>query len=351
MSLLYEKIIRPALFRLPAETAHDIGMSALRFASALFANNEVHQNLETEVFGLRFPNPLGLAAGFDKNAVAVEGFAGLGFGFVEVGTVTFEPQPGNPRPRLFRLSEDGALINRLGFNNDGARRMAKRLAHVRRRCVIGVNIGKNKEVPNEQALSNYLDTFELVHPYADYVTVNVSSPNTPNLRELQRTDSLAELLGGIQKRNVELGRKPLLVKISPDASDDELRGMADVAMGVGIDGIIATNTTVSRTGLRSNVDEVGGLSGRPLMHRSSEVIGLLYQHLRGAIPIIGVGGVFSAADAFEKIAAGASLIQAYTGLVYGGPKFPATLLRGLSEIIEKNGFSSISEAVGSRTRQ
>lgn len=354
MVSLYENLLKPLLFRLPAETAHELGMAALEYGLGFPGMKAVSRALtedsgllSSERFGLRFENPIGIAAGFDKNARVVNELAALGFGFVEIGTVTFRPQPGNPKPRLFRLPEDGALINRLGFNNEGAEAIAGRLRRLKRSCVVGVNIGRNKDVPNEEALENYLATFDLVHEFSDYVTVNVSSPNTPNLRELQSAESLAELLGGIQARNCELGAKPILVKIAPDLSEAELGEIAAITLECGISGIIATNTTVSRTGLVSDPGESGGLSGRPLRSRSTQVVSTLFRHLGGRIPVIGVGGVFSAEDAFEKIAAGASLVQIYTGFVYGGPGCARRIKRGLSEIIASKGFTSFSEAVGS----
>jgi dihydroorotate dehydrogenase len=319
------------------------------------------------LFGLRFANPLGIAAGFDKNGVVVDQLASLGFGFVEVGTVTYRPQPGNPRPRLFRLPADHALINRLGFNNDGAEVVAKRLAKLKRRCVVGVNIGRNKDVPNEEAVENYLACFDLVHPAADYIAVNISSPNTPNLRELQKADRLGELLAALQARNRILStgfsrqtepaeggthnaRKPLLVKIAPDLSVAEIEAVVDTCISQGIDGIIATNTTISRGGLStSEVDRFGdgGLSGKPLRDRSNEVISAIYRYSKGTLPIVGVGGIFNAEDAFDKIAAGASLLQAYTGFVYAGPTFAYEINHGLAAILRDRGFKTLDEVIGS----
>ncbi|MFZ1700425.1 MAG: quinone-dependent dihydroorotate dehydrogenase [Pyrinomonadaceae bacterium] len=352
MSKLWEKIIRPAMFALDAERAHEFGMKALKMglASPFYCDPTAGGLGSIERFGLRFANPIGVAAGFDKNGVAVEHLSRLGFGFVEVGTLTFRPQPGNPKPRLFRLPQDRALINRLGFNNEGAEKVAARLAKLDRKCVVGVNIGKNKDVPNEEAVENYLACLDIVHPVADYIAVNISSPNTPNLRELQRADSLDELLGGLQKRNGELGRKPLLVKIAPDLSDGEIESAVDVCQGHKIDGIIATNTTISRDGLATRgVAELGagGLSGRPLGTRATEVISTIYRFSNGSLPIVGVGGVFTAEDAFEKITAGASLVQAYTGFVYGGPTFARDVLGGLAKLLGDRGFRSIYDAIGS----
>lgn len=352
MSKLWEKLIRPAVFRLDAERAHELGIKAMELGlSSIFATStDESPYVEVERFGLNFANPLGIAAGFDKNGRVVNQLASLGFGFVEVGTVTYDPQPGNPKPRMFRLPEDKALINRLGFNNDGATVIANRLRMLERHCVVGVNIGKNKDVPNEEATENYLRSFELVHPVADYIAVNISSPNTPNLRELQKAESLDELLGALQKRNKELGAKPLLVKIAPDLTEAAIESIVDIALRYELAGIIATNTSVSREGLKTRNAEgigVGGLSGRPLTKHATDVIATICRYSNGKLPIIGVGGIFTAEDAFEKIAAGACLIQAYTGFVYGGPSFPHDINTGLAKLLKECGFAKLDEAVGS----
>jgi len=352
MSKFYEKVIRPILFGLPAETAHELGIEALKLGfGSKVAESELPDFGEIERFGLKFRNPLGIAAGFDKNGVVVNQLAALGFGFVEVGTITFWPQKGNEKPRLFRLPEDKALINRLGFNNVGAETVAERLSKLDRKCIVGINIGKNKDVPNEEAVENYLNCFNLVYSVADYVAINVSSPNTPNLRQLQQSDSLEALLATLQNRNAEMGKKPLLVKIAPDLSEDEIEAITDACLRQKIDGIIATNTTISRDGLKTgDVKRFGngGLSGKPLSCRSNEVISKIYSYSKGKLPIIGVGGVFTAQDAFDKISVGASLVQAYTGFVYGGMSFPVNTHFGLASILKQNGFRSIDEAVGSR---
>ncbi len=338
------------MFGLDSERAHELGFEALRMGLAPpFANGKTASFGEIKRFGLKFANPLGIAAGFDKNGVVVNQLASLGFGFVEVGTVTFEPQPGNPRPRMFRLPEDKALINRLGFNNDGAAVVAERLRKLDRKCIVGVNIGKNKSVPNEEATENYLKSFDLVHPVADYVAVNISSPNTPNLRELQKADSLVELLSSLTAGNNERGRKPLLVKIAPDLTEAEIESIVDICLRFEIDGVIATNTTIFRDGLKTDVSDIGdgGLSGKPLTARSTEIISSIYRYSKGKLPIIGIGGIFTAEDAFAKIAAGASLIQAYTGFVYGGPSFAGDVNVGLAGILKERGFESLDEAVGS----
>ncbi len=341
------------MFGLDAERAHESGIKALEMGLGAAFYSEPSAGTEIELFGRRFANPLGIAAGFDKNGVVVNQLTSLGFGFVEVGTVTFHPQPGNPKPRMFRLPADQALINRLGFNSQGAEIVAERLRKLKRKCVVGVNIGKNKDVPNEEAVENYLASFDLVHAVTDYVAVNISSPNTPNLRELQKAESLDELLSALQGRNTELGRKPLLVKIAPDLTEREIEACVDVCRRHEIDGIIATNTTISRDGLKTkNVDGIGagGLSGKPLLARSTEVISTIYKYSEGKLPIVGVGGIFTAEDAFAKIAAGASLIQAYTGFIYGGPTFAREINEGLARLLAARGFTTVDEAVGAEAR-
>jgi len=358
MSRFFEKIVRPVLFQLDPETAHEYGVMALRMGLA--GSRRSHQLPQQnavlgpiERFGLTFKNPVGLAAGFDKNGVVVDQLADLGFGFVEVGTVTYEPQSGNPKPRLFRLPQDRALINRLGFNNEGAEKITERLAHTKRRCVVGVNIGRNKDVPNERAVENYVQTFERVHSVADYVAVNVSSPNTPNLRDLQSAENLEFLIGSLQESNNRLGPKPLVVKIAPDLDAAAVESIVDLCLRMKVSGIIATNTTISREDLRTpDVKKMGagGLSGKPLAARSNEIIERIYRCSDGKLPIIGVGGVFTGEDAFEKIAAGASLIQAYTGFIYHGPSFAVDVLAGLAKILKERGFSNLDQAVGSTLR-
>ena len=311
-------------------------------------------------FGLTFRNPVGLAAGFDKNGDAADVLSALGFGFIEVGTVTSEAQPGNPAPRLFRLPRDRALINRLGFNNCGAKQLVKNLKQHRPNCVLGVNIGKARGVPVESAVPDYLKTFAIVYEVADYIAVNVSSPNTPQLRELQQSEVLHDLLTQLQTRNRELAEehslsapRPLLIKIAPDLNDEEIDSIVRVAQQTGISGIIATNTTTTRDNLQSSPAQVasagqGGVSGAPLSERSNEVIRRIYQLTHGSLPIIGVGGVFTAADAWDKISAGASLIQLYTGFIYEGPGVARRINEGLRRILSKEGFVSLDEAVGTR---
>lgn len=338
------------MFALDAEKAHELGMAFLRSGLAgNYAKKLAHLDvLRTNVFGLDLANPIGIAAGFDKNALAVDQLADLGFGCVETGTLTFRPQPGNDKPRMFRLPDDKALINRLGFNNLGAAAAVERIKRSKRKCVIGVNIGKNKDVPNEEATQNYLASFDLVHGVADYIAVNISSPNTPNLRELQKADSLEELLSALSARNAKLGKKPLLVKIAPDLTESEIDAIADISRAVGISGIIATNTTISRDGLSSpQANETGGLSGVPVRNKANAVISRLWKSVGGEIPIVGVGGVFNADDAFEKISLGASLVQLYTGFIYGGPATAYNINVGLAAILKERGFENVASAVGS----
>src|SRR5688572_20973819 len=362
MSLVWEMIIRPAMFGLDAERAHELSIKALKLGlNARPALEAVAERFVVSPFGLlnrfglQFRNPLGVAAGFDKNCLVVYQLAALGFGSVEVGTVTARPQAGNEKPRLFRLPKDEALINRLGFNNDGASKIAQRLNWADEAdCVIGVNIGKNRDVPIDQAVENYLQCFEQVLPAADYVAVNVSSPNTPGLRELQKSDNLDEVLSVLQNRNREMSEglptKPILVKIAPDLSEGEIESIVDICRKHEIAGIIATNTTLSRDFLMTKNAEAlgpGGLSGKPLASRANEVIADIYRYSGGKLPIIGVGGIFTAEDAFEKIAAGASLLQVYTGFVYGGPSFARSINIGLAEILKKRGFGHLDDAIGS----
>ncbi|MEP6946191.1 MAG: quinone-dependent dihydroorotate dehydrogenase, partial [Acidobacteriota bacterium] len=325
--------------------------SAESTLTAILGRMAIETTSSVERFGLSFSGPIGMAAGFDKNGLVVERLAEFGFGFVEVGTVTFNPQPGNPKPRLFRLPADEALINRLGFNNDGAVAVAERLRNLKQRtCVVGVNIGKNKQVPIDQAVENYLKCFEIMHPVADYIAVNISSPNTPELRRLQDADHLETLVASLQKRNREMGAKPLLIKIAPDLSENQIEAVVDTCMQKGVAGLIATNTTVSREGLVTpHVSRFGegGVSGRPLTASSTAVISTIHRHSKGKLPVIGVGGIFGAQDAFDKIAAGASLVQVYTGFVYRGPSFARDINAGLAEILRERGFNGVDEAVGS----
>lgn len=363
--MIYRSLLRPILFRLPAETAHELAINSLSsilrpgFSRWLSGKSRTAPFGQLRRFGLLFDNPVGLAAGFDKNGTAAQALAALGFGFIEVGTVTSRPQPGNPRPRVFRLPRDCALINRLGFNNCGAAQLAENIRRRRPDCVLGINIGMSRDVAIEDAIPDYLASFEAVYSVADYIAINVSSPNTPNLRELQRPEMLAALLASLQRRNSELatrdslpGPKPLLLKIAPDLMNEEIESIVKIALQENLAGLIATNTTIRRDNLRTPPGKIaecgeGGLSGAPLRQRSNEVIALIYRLTRGALPIVGVGGVFTAQDAWEKICAGASLIQLYTGFIYEGPQVARRINEGLAAILKREGFSSLDEAIGS----
>lgn len=355
----YQSIIRPMLFKMPTETAHEIGIATLKIAlGSEFTQNLAAKRFEAETFGslnrfgLTFKNPLGIAAGFDKNGVVINQLAALGFGFVEAGTVTYESQKGNEKPRMFRLPQDNALINRLGFNNDGAKKVVERIKNLDTNRVVGINIGKNRDVPIEEATENYLNCFDLVHEAADYIAVNISSPNTSNLRELQKAANLEGLLKALQMRNKLLSAKPLLVKIAPDLSEPEIEAVVDICLRFEISGVIATNTTIKRTNLKtgqSHLEKIGagGLSGKPLASASNYVISKIFKLSDGKLPVIGVGGIFNAEDAFTKIAAGACLLQAYTGFVYHGPFFARDINTGLASILKAKGFANIDAAIGS----
>jgi dihydroorotate dehydrogenase len=332
---VYKHLAKPLLFKLDAERAHHLIFDNLKRAARIPGTTAVlrslynyqHPSLERELFGLKFPNPVGLAAGFDKNAVLTDELAALGFGFVEIGTVTPRSQPGNPQPRLFRLPADEALINRMGFNNDGAEAVAARLRlRHDRRLIIGGNIGKNKDTPNEQAGDDYVAAFKALADVVDYFVVNVSSPNTPGLRQLQDKEPLIKLLQQVQEVNqARPTPRPLLLKIAPDLTDAQLDDILDIARETKLSGLVATNTTIARPEtLRTPTPAVaaygaGGLSGRPLRARATEVIRYLHQRSQGSLPIIGAGGIHSAHDAQEKLAAGAALVQLYTGFIYEGP--------------------------------
>jgi len=325
------RFARPFLFCLDAEQAHLLGLASVETAYRTGLSGLLAQRTQTapvHVFGLQFRNPVGLAAGLDKNGAYVDALLALGFGFVEIGTVTPRPQPGNPKPRMFRLPQHHALINRLGFNNQGVDAVIRNIARARRAAgsVLGINIGRNKDTPNEAAAQDYLTCLERVYPLADYVTVNISSPNTAGLRELQQGQALDRLIGVLREAQEKLGaihhrRVPILVKISPDLSDADIDACAQVLSQRQVDGVIATNTTISRPGMDSQLpaQEVGGLSGAPLLQASTTTLRKLRARLPDSIPLIGVGGITSGADAAEKIAAGAQLVQFYTGLVYRGP--------------------------------
>jgi dihydroorotate dehydrogenase len=350
--LLFDRV----LARTDPERAHQTAFRAIRAARPLTRRvltartRRPGSGSPVEAMGITFPNVLGLAAGFDKNAVGIDALAALGFGHVEIGTVTGEPQPGNPKPRLFRLPADRAVVNRMGFNNDGAEVVARRLAAHQQepgrreldanksRVVLGINIGKTKVVPQDAAIGDYEKSTGLLAPYADYLVVNVSSPNTPGLRDLQAVEKLEPLLRAVRRRADEAtaDRVPLLVKIAPDLSDDDVLAVADLARAIDLDGIIATNTTISRDGLASAADTVagigaGGLSGRPLTERSLDVLRLLKGRLGDELTLIGVGGITSVADARARLDAGARLVQGYTAFIYEGPLWPTRIVRGLAK--------------------
>lgn len=332
-------LLRSLMFKLPAETSHDLALDMIGAAGRLRLADKLVRPVPAqpvEVMGLTFDNPVGLAAGLDKNAIAVDGLSAMGFGFVEVGTVTPRPQPGNPKPRLFRLAEHEAIINRFGFNNLGVDAMLDRLAATRYRGVLGVNIGKNAVTPVENAVDDYLYCMRKVYSCASYITVNLSSPNTPGLRTLQYGDALKQLLAQIKTCQLELSDQqgryvPIAIKIAPDMTPEEVQLVAGTLLEQGMDAVIATNTTLDRTAVADSpfADESGGLSGAPLTDVSTEVVRLLAGELKGRMPIIGVGGIFSGADAADKMAAGASLVQLYSGFIYRGP----VLVRECAEAI------------------
>ncbi|QBQ97393.1 quinone-dependent dihydroorotate dehydrogenase [Paraburkholderia pallida] len=338
-STLYP-LVRDRLFRMDAEDAHHLSLRMIGAAgrtgmASLFAPR-VPDSPRT-VMGLTFRNPVGLAAGLDKEGAAIDGFAALGFGFIEVGTVTPRPQPGNPRPRIFRLPEAGGIINRMGFNNQGVEQFVKNVQAARYRGILGLNIGKNADTPIERAADDYLFCLERVYPFASYVTINISSPNTKNLRQLQGGGELDALLAALkdkQQRLADLHGKlvPLALKIAPDLDDEQIKEIADTLLRHKIEGVIATNTTLSRAAVEGlpNANETGGLSGRPVFDASNEVIRKLRAELGEQVPIIGVGGIFSGDDARAKIAAGASLVQLYTGFIYRGPALVAECARALA---------------------
>lgn len=350
---VYE-LFRPWLFRHDPETIHEQVMRGLTWLGQRGPGLELvrqfcalqDKRLEVTAFGLRFPNPIGLAAGFDKNAIAVRAWPALGFGHVEIGSVTALAQPGNDKPRLFRLPEDQALINRMGFNNEGAEAVAARLERLQRTfgrpsVPMGINLGKSKMTPLEEAPQDYLQSLSRLWPYGDYFVINVSSPNTPGLRALQDKGKLEEVLSVVT--GFAAHRKPLLLKIAPDLSWGQIDEILTLVEQYRLPGLIATNTTTSRTGLKTAIDETGGLSGKPLGKRSLEVLKYLHQQLGGRLSIVSVGGIFSAEDVWERLANGASLVQVYTGFVYEGPFMLKKLCRGLLEKIEREGTGSLEQ--------
>jgi len=355
--------------RMDPERAHHLAVGWIRLAARIpvlrtfvaAALAPRHRELRTEAFGLRMHGPFGLAAGFDKNAIAIDGMSMLGFDHVEIGTVTGEPQPGNPRQRLFRLLPDRALINRMGFNNEGSAVVAARLAGRRAvfRTTVGVNIGKTKVVPEAEAVGDYVKSTERLARYADYLVVNVSSPNTPGLRNLQATEALRPLLSAVREaadRTVPERRVPLLVKIAPDLADEDVDAVADLAVELGLDGIIATNTTIAREGLGlesapSVVKETGGLSGAPLKNRSLEVLRRLYSRVGDRITLVGVGGIENAEDAWQRILAGATLVQGYSAFIYEGPFWGRAIHKGLAARLRTSPYATLADAVGADVKK
>lgn len=362
MSVFYQLLFRSVLRHLDTETVHHLSFTALRAATAVPGIAPAAQRLlgprEPELtvhaLGRKFPGPLGLAAGFDKNAESPQGLAALGFGFVEIGTVTAHPQTGNSKPRLFRLVEDRAILNRMGFNNEGSALVAERLHHLEGpRPLLGVNIGKTKITSEEEAPADYALSAHRLAEYADYMVVNVSSPNTPGLRDLQGVERLRPLLRSVREALAESGHAdlPLLVKIAPDLADEDVDAVADLALSEDLAGVIATNTTISRQGLATDPDSVaelgaGGISGAPLRERSLEVLRRLRERTGDRLTLVAVGGIETADDAWVRIRAGATLVQGFTGLVYGGPLWPRRLHRGLARLVRSAGYRSVADAVG-----
>ncbi|MBG86334.1 MAG: dihydroorotate dehydrogenase (quinone) [Verrucomicrobiales bacterium] len=364
MTSPYERIVRPFLFEYDSEQIHDFTLNSLNFASrntmlreataSLFKANA----LPVEVFGLRFPNPIGLAAGMDKRGAAVPIWEALGFGFSELGGITCHEQPGNPKPRMFRAVEDRALVNRMGFNNPGCDAMAANLQSWKEsgnwpNHPVGINLGKSKITELKDAPQDYLRSFRTLRDYADFFVVNVSSPNTPGLRKLQDKSALTDILNALHEENLNGHSRPILVKVAPDLTFDALDDLMAIFDRRKVAGVVATNTTIERPttndpAMQRTYDETGGLSGAPLRHQATQMIRHLYRHTNGEFPIIGVGGIFDGADAWEKITAGASLVQIYTGLVYRGPGVVKEIVTDLAEQMSRHGMGSISEAVGTK---
>ena len=366
--MLWQRIARPLFFLMPAEKAHYFSMGIFKAVLTLglgrlfrWRNSVKEPCLRTKVVGIEFQNPVGLAAGFDKDARWFPQLATLGFSHVEIGTITGQSQSGNPQPRLFRLPMDQGIVNRMGFNNSGSDAVARRLSVTPKSGaadILGINIGKTKIVPVEDATQDYLISFERLFAYADYFTVNVSSPNTPGLRTLQNREPLIELLSKLTELNFELAGdhqcvpKPILLKIAPDVTEHQLSDIILILREVELDGVIATNTTIERSGLKTSEGTVaaignGGLSGAPLTLRSREVVGKLYDQLKGEIPIVGVGGIMNGEDAWQMIRSGAALVQLYTGFIYGGPGTVRQMNHYIAGKLKQHGYQSVAEAVGS----
>lgn len=354
------RLLRSLLFQLDPEAAHDVTIRGLTAAQRLPGAGAIMHlvrggkvpALPVKVMGLEFANPVGLAAGLDKNAECIGALAQFGFGWLEVGTVTPRPQPGNPRPRLFRLPEHAAIINRMGFNNVGLALFLNNLASCDAPCPVGVNIGKNRDTPIERANDDYLDALRTVYPHADYVTVNISSPNTTGLRDLQQGEHLDSLVTALKREQGLLAEQhgnyvPIALKIAPDLDDGQIAAIADIVRTRRLDAVIATNTTLARVGVESHphAQEAGGLSGRPLRGLSTIVIGKLFQHLKGEVPIIGVGGIETADDAWEKLLAGANAVQIYSALIFRGPGVVREIVNGLAERVARAGATTLPEAI------
>lgn len=381
MSWLYRNLIRPVLFTQDAEQIHNRTIRSLAWAGRREWVCDALQSflgapqLPIQLFGLAFPNPVGLAAGMDKNAEALPAWAAFGFGFTELGAVTWHPQPGNPSPRVFRAIPEAAIVNRMGFNNAGAQEVAQTLAYWRQRGrwpahPVGMNLGKSKLTPLPQAADDYAKSLKVLLPYLDFFVINVSSPNTPNLRQLQDKDALDQILAAVLDVSAQIQSspeptsstaetyppvKPILVKIAPDLSFEALDEILELALSRRIAGIVATNTTIARPetsspNIQKIYSETGGLSGRPLRARSTEIIRHIYRQSSGKLPIIGVGGIFNAADAWEKITAGASLVQLYTGLVYEGPGVARSIVTGLLRLLKESGIRTLRDAVGTQAK-
>ncbi|WP_170549699.1 quinone-dependent dihydroorotate dehydrogenase [Ruegeria atlantica] len=347
---LTEKLGLAVLHKMDPEAAHGMSIKALKAGLAPMPGPVISPRLKTHVAGLDLPNPVGLAAGFDKNGEVLTPLSRTGFGFIEVGAVTPRPQPGNPKPRLFRLTEDKAAINRFGFNNEGMEVMARRLADRPKNAIIGLNLGANKD--SDDRPGDFAKVLAHCAEHLDFATVNVSSPNTEKLRDLQGKAALGALLGGVIETRNGLSRPlPIFLKIAPDLTEAELQDIADVAKETGVDAVIATNTTLSRDGLRSgHKGQTGGLSGAPLFEKSTRVLAQLSQLTEGKIPLIGVGGISSAEQAYAKVCAGASAVQLYTALVYGGISLAADIAQGLDKLLERDGFNNVAQAVGSKRK-
>ena len=357
---MYKYFLRPLLFRLDPETAHEFSLEWLsragKLTPLLSLLNRIYRDrtpdLPVELMGIQFPGPVGLAAGLDKDARCIRALSCFGFGHIELGTVTPKPQPGNPTPRMFRIPQHQAIINRMGFNSGGIHTFLENIASVRKTVPLGINLGKNAVTPIEQAAEDYITGLKQLYLYADYFTINISSPNTKNLRDLQSEDMLDALLNRIMKARHELAddfqrKVPIAVKIAPDIENSSIPALADLLINHKVDAVIATNTTIDHSAVSGSehADETGGLSGRPLKDRANEVVALLYHELQGKVPIIGVGGIFTAEDAWQRLLAGAEMLQIYTGFIYKGPGIVSEIASGLAKRVADSGAESLPEAI------